>query len=106
MSHSSTLIYIGRPLALVVRGGADMLPSVASAYASVTVLETNVFMKTVMRQRAVPAGAGAPLTWQASPTPLGAPLDGLWADNWATVEIGLAGAGSVPRRKLAVVRAA
>ena len=83
-----------------------MLPSLALAYASVTVLETNVFMKTVMRQRAVPAGAGAPLTWRTSPTPPGAPLDGLWADNWAAVETGLAGAGLVPRRKLAGVRAA
>lgn len=97
---------VGRPLALVVRGGADMLPLLVSAYASVTVLETNVFMKTVMRQRAVPAGANAPLIWQASPTPPGAPLDGLWADNWAAVETGLAGAGMVPRRKLAGVRAA
>ncbi len=97
---------VGRPLALVVRGGTDMLPSLSSAYASVTVLETNVFMKTVMRQRAVSAGAGAPLSWQASPTPPGAPLDGLWADNWAAVETGLAGAGLVPRRKLAGVQAA
>ena len=97
---------VGRPLTLVVRGGTDLLPSLASAYASVTVLETNVFMKTVMRQRAVPADTGAPLTWQASPTPLGATLDGLWADNWATVETGLTGAGSVLRRKLAGVQAA
>lgn len=97
---------VGRPLALVVRGGADMRSVLASAFASVTVLETNVFMKTVMRQRAVPAGAGASLTWQASPTLPGALLDGLWADNWAAVETGLAGAGLVPRRKLAGVRAA
>jgi len=103
---TSLALSVGRPLALVVRGGTGMLPSLASAYASVTVLETSAFMKTVMRQRVVSAGADARLTWQASPTPFGAPLDGLWADNWAAIERGLASAGSVPRRKLAGVRRA
>jgi len=36
----SLALSVGRPLVLVVRGGTDMLPSLASAYASVTVLET------------------------------------------------------------------
>jgi hypothetical protein len=88
---------VGRPLALVVRGGADVLPVLASAYARVTVLETNVFMKTVMRQRAIPAGAG--LSWQASPTPPGTPLDGLLADNLVAVEAWLADAGPAVRGK-------
>jgi hypothetical protein len=56
------------------------------AFARTTVLDTNVFMKTVMRQRAIPAGDGAPPTWCSAPTPLGAPLDRLLADNLAAVE--------------------
>lgn len=98
---------VGRPLALIVRGGADVLPILATAYACMTVLDTNVFMKTMMRQRAVPAGAGVSLAWRASPMPPGAPLDALLADNLAAVETWLGDTIPVLRRKPArAVRAA
>lgn len=97
---------VGHPLTLIVRGGVDVLPSLASAYARVTVLETNVFMKTMMRQRATPAGTGTPPSWQASPTPSGAPLDGLLADNLAAVETWLSSGPPPRRRKCARTRTA
>jgi hypothetical protein len=96
----------GRPLDLVVRGGTDVLPLLASTYVRVTVLDTNVFMKTMMRQRAMPVGIGVPPTWQPSPTPLGDPLDGLLADNLAAVETWLTDAAPGLRQMRAPARAA
>lgn len=90
---------ISRPLDIVVRGGIDVLPELAKAYARTTVLDTNVFMKTVMRQRAIPTNNGAQPTWRPSPTPLGAPLDELLADNLAVVEGWLGRGGPERRRK-------
>lgn len=90
---------VGRPLAIVLRGGADVLPELAKAYARTTVLDTNVFMKTVKRQRAILAGDGVQPAWRPSPTPPGAPLDGLLADNLAAVEGWLGRNGSNRRRK-------
>lgn len=63
----------------------------AGAFARTTVLETNVFMKTVMRRRAVPGGDGARPAWLPAPTEPGAPLDGLLAENLAAVEDWLGG---------------
>ncbi len=76
---------VDRPLHLVIRGGTEVLPVLSAAFARVSLLETSIFMKTVMRQRAYPKGNAA-LGWQASPTATGAPLDDLFADNLATVE--------------------
>jgi hypothetical protein len=67
---------VGRPLHLVLRGGLDVLPTLRSAFPSVTLLDTSTFMKTMMRQRAVPAGNSA-LAWRRSPAEHDAPLDGL-----------------------------
>jgi hypothetical protein len=44
---------INRPLHLVVRGGKNVLPDLATAFSSITLLETSVFMKTMRRQRAI-----------------------------------------------------
>ena len=97
---------VGRPLDLVVRGGTDVLPLLASVYAGVTVLETNVFMKTMMRQRAAPGGAGVTPVWQPSPTQLGLPLDELMADNLAVVEAWLTGIAPGLRQVRAQARVA
>jgi hypothetical protein len=46
-------VSVGRPLHLVMRGGNTVLPKLAAAFADVTMLDTNIFMKTKSRQRAV-----------------------------------------------------
>lgn len=74
----------GRPLRLVVRGGAEVLPVLTKAFAHVTVLNTAIFMKTMMRRRAIRIH-DAPLRWQLAPTEADAPLDELLADNVAVV---------------------
>lgn len=76
---------VGRPLHLVVRGGVQVLPALIKAFTDLTILETSVFMKTMMRQRAVPAG-NSRIAWRPSPTAIGAPLDALFAENRAMVE--------------------
>ncbi|MBD3814273.1 MAG: hypothetical protein IE917_19025, partial [Betaproteobacteria bacterium] len=76
---------VDRPLHLVVRGGADVLPVLATAFADLTVLDTSIFMKTMMRQRAYPK-TNATLGWRGAPTAQGAPVDELFAANCRTVE--------------------
>lgn len=76
---------IDRPLHLVMRGGTEVLPLLAESFAGTTVLETSIFMKTMMRQRAYPKGNAA-LGWKQSPTATGMQLDDLFADNRETVE--------------------
>jgi hypothetical protein len=77
----------GRPLALIVRGGVEVLPALRDVFASVTVLDTSIFMKTMMRQRAEPAGCER-VRWRSAPTAKGAPLDALMADNYLAVVAG------------------
>lgn len=79
---------VGRPLSLVIRGGADMLPVLSKTFAHVSLLETSAFMKTMMRRRAVPKSNGH-LKWQASPTVAGEPLDSLLKHNLQMVETAL-----------------
>jgi hypothetical protein len=76
---------VGRPLHLVVRGGLEVLSTLAAAFAGTTVLDTSIFMKTMKRQRAY-AKTNAALGWMRSPTERGAPIDGLFADNCQFVE--------------------
>jgi hypothetical protein len=75
----------GRPLHLAMRGGATVLPILSPAFAHLTVLDTSIFMKTMMRRRAVPAG-NMRLAWRRAPTATAEPLDDLFADNLATVD--------------------
>lgn len=56
-----------RSLRLLVRGGTDILPMLADAFTHVTALDASAFMKTMMRQRAIPVGS-AGTTWQSAPT--------------------------------------
>lgn len=74
---------IGRPIDLVVRGGTEVLPALASVFSRVTVLDTTSFMMTMMRQRAVPSG-NFRMVSEPAPTTKGEPLDGLLASNIAT----------------------
>jgi hypothetical protein len=75
---------IGRPVDLVVRGGIEVLPKLSTAFGRVTVLDTSIFMKTMMRRSAQREG-DAGVSWQRSPTAIGAPLDDLFASNRETV---------------------
>jgi hypothetical protein len=99
--HVSWLVELARsidhPLHLIIRGAAELLPSLNTAFANVTFLDTSVFMKTMKRQRAFCKDDGG-ISWLASPTIAGAPLDDLFAENsemrarWITAFL-----GSVPR---------
>jgi hypothetical protein len=75
----SLAVAVGRPLHIVVRGGSEILPTLANTFSGITVLETSAFMKTMMRQRAV--FDGARVTWAAAPTVVGEPLDALFTAN-------------------------
>jgi hypothetical protein len=85
----------GRPLHLIMRGGVEVLPALAAAFAGVTILDTSTFMKTMMRRRAV-AAKHAGLSWSRAPTEIGAPLDDLFADNLAAVDGWLANCATLP----------
>lgn len=76
---------VGRPLYLIIRGGVDVLPVLASAFTQVSIVETSIFMKTMKRRRAVIDTTGA-LKWEAALTQSGTPIDALLAENFATVE--------------------
>lgn len=76
---------VSRPLRLVVRGSVDVYPTLARAFAGITVLETSIFMKTIKRQRAYPKSNVA-LGWRPAPTAPNAALDDLLADNQRTVD--------------------
>jgi hypothetical protein len=70
----------GRPLRLILRGGRSYLPQLAAAFASVSVLDAEPYVKTKYRQRARFASSGE-IEWFDSPTPSGSPLDDLLAHN-------------------------
>jgi len=75
---------VGRELALVIRGGGRKLPNLREHFAQVTLIETDAFYKTHRRRRAFLTEAGR-LKWAAHPTPPGAAIDELLAQNVAVV---------------------
>lgn len=81
---------IEHPLHIVLRGGQNVLPVLARAFASLTVLDTSTFIKTMKRQRAY-LRDNRTLDWRSSPTLPGATLDGLFAENHRIVEAWLEG---------------
>jgi hypothetical protein len=91
-----------RPLTLVVRGGLDVLPTLADAYASVVYLDTSAFMKAIKRQRAVPLGNSG-MGWRSSPTLPGEPLRPLFDHNIDAVRqvVSLLAAPDLPDRAAA-----
>ena len=74
---------IGRPLALIMRGGSRKRDTLAQHFSSVTLLETESFAKMRCRRRA--RILDGRLKWTPSLTPQGAPLDELLAHNAATI---------------------
>lgn len=69
----------GRRLTLVVRGGSAALPQLAQSF-DIIFLDTDVFMRSMNRQRAAHAG-NLRLRWEATPTERGEPLDDLFDRN-------------------------
>jgi hypothetical protein len=61
-----------------------MLSQIEAAFATVTLLDTTVFMKTSYRQKASKDTSGV-ITWCKSPTKAQESLDDLMATNWSTV---------------------
>ena len=75
---------VGRPLALVIRGGGRKLSELRRHFAHVSLIETEAFSRTIRRRRAYLTESGR-LKWAKFPTPKGAPLDDLLAHNVALV---------------------
>lgn len=73
----------GRPLTLVVRGGAQVLQRLKLHFAKVVLIETDAFARTLKRRRADLTETGR-LRWPRISTPKGAPIDELLAHNIAT----------------------
>lgn len=71
---------VGRPLAIVIRGGGRKLKELRRHFAQVTLVETEAFARTIKRRRAYISKTGH-LKWVKVSTPVGAPVDGLLAHN-------------------------
>ena len=75
---------VGRSLAIVVRGGGRKLEELREHFAQVTLVETEAFARTIRRRRAYLTEAGR-LKWAKFATPVGAPIDDLFAHNVSLV---------------------
>jgi hypothetical protein len=75
---------VGRPLDIIIRGGVELIPALARAFAHVTFIDTSAFMRTMKRRRVV-LTEGGKLLWRAAPTQVGAPLDDLLNENVVSV---------------------
>ena len=75
---------VGRPLAIVVRGGGRKLEELRQHFAQVTLVDTEAFARTIRRRRAYLTETGR-LKWAKFPTPVGAPIDDLFAHNVSLV---------------------
>lgn len=81
---------VTRPLHLVMRGGLTELAALRKAFARLTVIETNAFVKAQRRQRAVIRDGQ--LRSESAPSPPGAPIDDLLDANIDTYRTYIAGA--------------
>lgn len=76
---------VERPLHLIVRAAhRRILPRLVRAFGATTVLDTNSFMKAIMRRRAVEATNGR-IHWEPCRTAPGAMVDDLLETNWSLV---------------------
>lgn len=75
---------VGRPLALVIRGGGRKLDVLRRHFSNVTLIDTEAFSRTIRRRRAHLTESGR-LKWAKFLTPVGAPIDDLLAHNVALV---------------------
>lgn len=84
LAHATLLAALGETcglrLHLVLRGGTQWLHLLTPAFASITILDTSSFCKTMWRQRAVPV-SNEMLAWRPHPTEPGASLSPLLAQN-------------------------
>ena len=76
--------HVGRPLAIVIRGGGRKLLELRKHFAQVTLIDTEAFARTIRRRRAYFNEPGR-LKWAKSPTPVGAPIDDLLTHNVSVV---------------------
>lgn len=76
--------HVGRPLALVIRGGGRKLDALRRHFTRVSLIDTEAFSRTIRRRRAYLNESGL-LKWAKFPTPEGAPIDDLLAHNVALV---------------------
>ena len=76
--------WVGRPLAIVVRGGGRKLEELRQHFTQVTLVDTEAFARTIRRRRAYLTEAGR-LKWAKFATPVGAPIDDLFAHNVSLV---------------------
>lgn len=75
---------VGRPLTIVVRGGGRKLDALRQHFTQVSLVETEAFARAIRRRKAYMTGAGR-LKWMKFATPIGAPIDDLFADNVSLV---------------------
>jgi hypothetical protein len=71
---------VAKPLRILTVGGLPAIPVLASAYDKLTFVDTSAFMKSLYRQRLVTANDGK-VHAVPEPTPSGAPVDALLAQN-------------------------
>jgi hypothetical protein len=71
---------VGRPLAIVVRGGGRKLDLLRQHFVQVSLIETDAFSRTIRRRKAYFTEAGR-LKWAKVTTPIGAPIDELLTHN-------------------------
>lgn len=75
---------IERSLHLLVRGGISEVPSLYRAFEAITVIDTNAFIRTQKRRRAI--YRNGKLTWKTYLTSSGQPIDDLLDLNIATMQ--------------------
>lgn len=73
---------VGRPLTLLIRGGAMHLPRLSKAFSKVVYIDTNPYMKAVHRQAALRLG-DSKLRWHRRPSRNGRELSALLQNNIA-----------------------
>jgi hypothetical protein len=75
---------VARPLQIVMIGGMKAIPTLASAYARLTYIDTSAFMNSLHRQRLY-LGNDGKMKKISEPTLTGQPIDDLFVENIATM---------------------
>lgn len=70
----------GRDLDIIVYGKPDVIPTLRKSFKKVVYIETNSFMQSIKRQRAVREKNDA-LAWKSAPTEINEAIDRLFAHN-------------------------